>query len=64
MSFSIYELTPIVPESESRQLDKRVLIQEKPYGYVIEPPAADTGDFDQAALESTKKYPTRRGRAI
>lgn len=64
MSFSIYELHPIVPESYSRELDKDVLIQEKPYGYEIDPPPADTGNFDQAALESHKQYPLQKGRAI
>jgi hypothetical protein len=43
-------------ESFSRQLDARVQAQEMPYGYVTPPPAADTGDFNQAKLESKKEY--------
>jgi hypothetical protein len=63
-SFTIHELGSIVPESYSRQLDERVLEQEMPYGYTTEPPAADTGDFDQRRLESNKQYPLRGGRAV
>lgn len=51
-------------ESYSRQLDKRVAAQEMPYGYSLPPPPADTGDYDQRRLESTKEYPLRRGKAI
>jgi len=63
-SFSIHELGSIVPESYSRQLDERVLMQEMPYGYTTEPPPADTGDFNQRKLESNKQYPLHRGRAV
>lgn len=53
------------PESYSRQLDDKVAAQEMPYGYTSSPPPADTGDFDQRKLESSKQYPKRRnGRAI
>ncbi len=61
-SFSIHELGSMVPESYSRKLDERVLIQEMPYGYVSEPPPADTGDFDQMKLESKKAYKVRHGK--
>lgn len=64
MSFSIHELGSLVPESYSRQLDERVLEQEMPYGYELPPPPADTGDFNQRRLESTKQYPLRNGRAV
>lgn len=52
------------PESYSRELDNRVKIEEKPYGYVSPPPPADTGDYDQARLESKKQYAIKNGRAI
>jgi hypothetical protein len=45
---------PLVGESYSRELDDRVEMSELPYGYEGEPPAADTGDFDQERLESKK----------
>ncbi len=61
-SFSIHELGSIVPESYSRKLDERVLIQEMPYGYTSEPPPADTGDFNQERLESRKAYSVRKGK--
>lgn len=64
MSFSIHELGSLVPESYSRQLDERVAMQEKPYGYEMSPPPADTGDFDQRRLESDKQYPLKNGRAV
>jgi hypothetical protein len=60
MSFDIHMLHPLVPESYSRQLDERVHIQEMPYGYQSSPPPADTGDFNQAKLESKKEYPHRQ----
>ena len=47
-------------ESYSRELDQRVYEQEMPYGYTANPPAADTGDYDQRKLESNKQYPTKR----
>lgn len=64
MSFSVHMMGSLVPESYSRKLDERVAMQERPYGYTTEPPAADTGDFDQRRLESNKKYGLRGGRAI
>jgi hypothetical protein len=64
MSFSIHEMGSIVPESYSRQLDEHVLEQEMPYGYTTEPPAADTGDYDQRRLESNKQYVMRKGKAV
>jgi hypothetical protein len=47
---------PVPPNSFSRELDSRVQAEEMPYGYTTEPPAADTGDFDQKRLESKKQY--------
>jgi len=61
-SFSIHELGSIVPESYSRQLDERVLMQEMPYGYTSPPPPADTGDYNLGKMESNKDYVPRRGR--
>ena len=63
-NFNIHELTPLIPESYSRQIDERVFIEEMPYGYTTEPPAADTGDFDQKRLETKNQYSMRRGRAV
>lgn len=54
----------LVPESESRKLDQRVMAEEMPYGYTGNPPPADTGDFDQRRLESNVQYPLRKGRAV
>jgi len=62
MSFDVHMLGSLVPESYSRQLDERVARQEMPYGYLAPPPPADTGDFDQAKLESRKEYPKRKMR--
>lgn len=42
-------------DSYSRKLDWDVARQEMPYGYEIEPPAADTNDYNQAAIESKTK---------
>jgi hypothetical protein len=64
MSFNVHMLGSLVPESYSRKLDERVLMQERPYGYTSEPPAADTGDFNQRRLESNNQYPMHKGRAI
>lgn len=61
-SFSIHEMGSIVPESYSRQIDERVLLQEMPYGYTSEPPPADTGDFDQMRIETKVKYKVRGGK--
>jgi hypothetical protein len=47
---------PVPPNSFSRELDSMVLAQEMPYGYTTEPPPADTGDFNQASLESKQHY--------
>jgi hypothetical protein len=52
------------PESYSRELDREVAREEKPYGYTLPPPPADTGDFNQRRLESDKQYRLRKGRAI
>lgn len=43
-----------VPNSYSRQLDKRVQASEMPYGYEMSSPSADTGNFNQKAKESNK----------
>ncbi len=48
-----------VPESMSRTIDMVVQAQEMPYGYAGDGPAADTGDFNQAAIESRKSYKPR-----
>jgi hypothetical protein len=60
MSFDVHMLGSLVPESYSRRLDERVARQEMPYGYDFDPPPADTGDYDQAKLESNKQYPPRQ----
>jgi len=53
---------PEPPNSQSRELDSWVWSQEMPYGYTEGPPPADTGDFNQAALESKVKYfPYKKG---
>ncbi len=49
----------IPSESYSRELDKIVQMSERPYGYDMPPPAADTGDYDMRALESNKQYRPR-----
>jgi hypothetical protein len=49
-------------DSYSRQLDNRVAATERPYGYSLPPPPADTNDYDQYRLESTKKYTVRQGK--
>lgn len=49
-------------ESYSRQLDKKVAMQEMPYGYEYNPPPADTGDYDQERLESQVKYKVHKGK--
>lgn len=65
MEFEMMYVDPRVPQSYSRELDERVARQEKPYGYMNEPPPADTGDFDQRRLESDKQYPKmRHGRVV
>lgn len=55
---------PVPEDSYSRELDSRVQAQERPYGYSYGEPPADTGDFNQRALESNKQYSMRRGRAV
>lgn len=62
MSFDVHQMSSLVPESYSRQLDERVAEQEMPYGYTNDPPPADTGDFDQRRLESKNQYVTRKGK--
>lgn len=59
-----HEFGPAVPESFSRILDESVAATERPYGYTNEPPPADTGDFDQARLETKTVYARRKGRAV
>ncbi len=61
MSFDIHSMGSLVPESYSRKLDEQVAREEMPYGYLTEPPPADTGDFNQARLESRNKYTVRHG---
>lgn len=62
MSFDVHMMGSLVPESYSRRLDERVAMEEMPYGYTSEPPPADTGDFDQARIETKVKYNVRGGR--
>lgn len=52
---------PVPEQSYSRELDSRVQAQEMPYGYTNEAgsPPADTGDFNQARLESKKSHKPR-----
>lgn len=52
----LYEAHITPEESYSRQLDQRVFREEMPYGYTHEPPPADTGNYNQRALESNKEY--------
>lgn len=63
-NFNIHRMGSIVPESASRILDQKVQFEEMPYGYTSNPPAADTGDFDQARLESKVRYGLKNGRAV
>lgn len=51
-----------VPESYSRKIDEDVAASEMPYGYTNNPPPADTGDYDQARLESRNEYRIRKGK--
>jgi hypothetical protein len=51
-----------IPNSYSRELDLGVQATEMPYGYTNEPPPADTGDFDQARLETKVMRPVRHGK--
>jgi len=62
MTFDVHMMGSLVPESYSRQIDERVAHQEMPYGYTNEPPPADTGDFNQARLESRNKYHIKHGK--
>jgi len=62
MAFRYIETYTPVPDSYSRELDERVGFDEMPYGYDIPPPPADTGDFDQRAIESHMQYPPKRHR--
>jgi hypothetical protein len=41
-------------DSYSRELDWNVARQEMPYGYDEAPPPADTGDYNQARIETKK----------
>lgn len=49
-------------ESYSRELDREVAREERPYGYSSSPPPADTGDFNQSELESRKQYRCHGGK--
>lgn len=50
----------VYPEqSYSRELDFGVQRQERPYGYTMPPPPADTGDYDMKSRESHKEYSRR-----
>lgn len=62
MFFDIHNLASLIPESFSRGLDKSVSAREMPYGYSGSPPPADTGDFDQAKLESKVEYAPKKGK--
>lgn len=55
---------PYIPESYSRSIDNIVKTMEMPYGYLTQPPSADSGDYNIDRLESKKKYSRRdmRGR--
>jgi len=50
------------PDSYSRQLDKQVSNQERPYGYDTPPPSADTHDFNQSRLETDVEYTPKKKR--
>jgi len=50
---------PEPEESYSRQLDRMVCEQEKPYGYTSSPPPADSGDFN--TYQYDQKYGAKRG---
>ena len=63
-NFDVHMMGSLLPESYSRMLDERVAHQERPYGYTNEPPPADTGNFNQRALESNKQYGMKKGRAV
>ncbi len=45
---------PVPEQSYSRELDSRVQAQEKPYGYSVGEPPADSGDYNQRAYETKK----------
>lgn len=47
------------PQSYSRQMDSRIWMEERPYGYSESPPPADTGNYDQRALESNCRISLR-----
>ena len=48
---------PLIEESMSRTLDMKVQSQEMPYGYDVDGPPADTGNFNQAAKEEKRWKP-------
>ena len=52
MSTNFGHMVP--PESYSRELDERVMAMERPYGYLNDQEAAESGNYDQAAKESRK----------
>lgn len=46
-------------ESYSRQLDEKVQSEEKPYGYEMSPPPADSGDYSMKSRNSNKQYKSK-----
>lgn len=51
---------PTPPNSYSRELDSRVQASEMPYGYLTDAPPADSGDFNQAAIETRMQKRPRK----
>ncbi len=45
---------PVPGNSYSRELDSRVQAEEMPYGYLEEPPAADSGNYNSSSYETKK----------
>jgi len=64
MKYSEDYVHPQPRDSYCRQMDSRIFESELPYGYDTPPPPADTGDFDQARLETKVQYPKKHGRAV
>ncbi len=48
------------PESYARKINRHVCLEEMPYGYTESPPPADTGNYDQRALETKNQYSPRK----
>lgn len=42
------------PPSACQELDRMVQASERPYGYTLPPPPADTHDYNSSKLESHK----------